>query len=203
MELKHYKVKCLYCGRDFISNKRSAMFCTKACANKYRKDTKQKVTRVCEICKDTYTPKTSNQKYCSFECKKKADRIKAAENKERKEPIKIEPKNCEYCGLGFIPITPTQKYCSKSCKEGMKRLKKKIRYRRTITGKRAKWTKEEIFKLEKLKKDGFSDYEIAKRLGKSVYQVRYQRSKLEGKILKYKINKLMKEEKEKEEKNSS
>lgn len=76
---KKYKHVCDYCGKEFYSEHKSNMFCSKECSNKSR--TKQKTKYVCAHCGKEFERLSSqvNGKhniYCSIECQNKGTGIR-------------------------------------------------------------------------------------------------------------------------------
>ena len=108
---------------------------------------------------------------------------------EEKKPLKELLKKCPVCGKDFFPRRGKQdKYCSRKCYE-----KAKARRRRSDTWKRVKkfmhsadatatnhnqpWTQEEEQFLAQ-NKGKLTYREIAERLGRTVYSVRWRAKKL-------------------------
>ena len=109
MNTKKKKV-CQVCGRDFVRTGNAQKVCKKCGAKKPLIAEKRK----CLVCGDEFeVPTTRNgakRKYCSAECRYKAQR-KAAANKIYY--------SCEWCGKP-LPENSTEKYCSEECRNKAK-----------------------------------------------------------------------------------
>ena len=88
----------------------------------------------CAICGAEFEPHTYNQKYCSRECYREAQRRQHAQkgrrNAKKREKKPLEPKICGVCGKSFIPHVWTQKYCSPECKKESGRIRAAESFRR-------------------------------------------------------------------------
>lgn len=89
---------CAFCGREFQA-KRASRYCSKSCSSKawtaersrkraLRRGTKK---RVCSICGKPFEVNAEhlNQKFCSYACKKRADRESRSKNRLRKDVISL------------------------------------------------------------------------------------------------------------------
>jgi len=74
-----HKRKCLVCGKDFV-NSHNQKYCSKKCFKIFYKQYHSKYyesryglskTKICPICKKTFTSDMFNKKYCSKECSNK------------------------------------------------------------------------------------------------------------------------------------
>jgi hypothetical protein len=68
----------------------------------------------CKICGRLFKPQHGRQKYCSDECKRKAD----AQRKQRERKAKTGSKSqsrCRQCGKLFTPSNKRQLYCTVEC----------------------------------------------------------------------------------------
>ena len=79
-----YKHTCLYCGCLFEAyGNNNRKYCSKECAGLASQSLKNQV-KECPVCKNKFTPKTSNQRYCGIDCVKEKRRIRADELRESK-----------------------------------------------------------------------------------------------------------------------
>ena len=117
--------------------------------------------RPCEICGQSYTPKSAVAKYCSGPCRKEAHfRARRLQPRPvrvcrqcgvefaplgsylrwycsedcRMEGRKLEARNCGHCGKQYQPNHGASLYCSASCaaKEGYERAKRQRRDREAV-----------------------------------------------------------------------
>lgn len=63
---------------------------------------------ICKFCKESFTTKTKNRKYCSKSCKMKQYR------QDEKNNI-VKSRICEICGKSYFPKLYRRTTCSKSC----------------------------------------------------------------------------------------
>ena len=61
--------------------------------------------KICPICGNAFSPVNARAKYCSIECRHRAEQLREEEKKAKVQRI------CEWCGQSFHPRTNTQKYC--------------------------------------------------------------------------------------------
>ena len=110
--------KCKGCGKNFIPNSPTHVYCIPTCRPK----------KICEFCGKSFVP-TSNSKgrFCSQNCFKQA-------------PKKAD-KECIVCGKVFKAYRKTSKYCSRKC-QGRNRKNIKIKTK-SISKKAldAKWSR--------------------------------------------------------------
>ncbi len=105
---RRYHRKCKNCGCGLPLHKQN--FCSRVCAQRfqakeYKRNHKIVVRRVCEVCGlELYGKKL---KYCSVECKNKA-------NNNKRYPDKVNNKICVVCGIGFVSERAA-KTCSPAC----------------------------------------------------------------------------------------
>jgi hypothetical protein len=105
-----HKFTCLRCGKEFLSDSKTAKYCSKAC--KYDGKIVNRLLKACRHCGKHFSTHNKNQKYCSKECKQKA------------EPVFPNVTCiCGYCGKTFMCSQtregigkPTRKFCSYKCK---------------------------------------------------------------------------------------
>ena len=73
------KCKCEICGKDFLGTKYNAnRFCSRQCYNQWH-GIKEK-ERTCPVCHKVFIAKTSEDKYCSWECYNKDRHLPKGEN---------------------------------------------------------------------------------------------------------------------------
>lgn len=104
-------LKCLNCGNDFSVFKSVAdksKFCSYKCCNEYKLKNSTASIKICSICGKEFTTYRHSQKYCSKECRGKADRKRVI-------------CTCDYCGVKFEkPINAYhsngRNYCSDDCR---------------------------------------------------------------------------------------
>lgn len=95
--------KCQYCGDNFISDFKANInkYCSKKC---YGLALKDKITKKCAICGETFeTTKSQNKIYCSRKC--------YGASKLNHELLG----KCECCGREYKKRKKSQKYCGKVC----------------------------------------------------------------------------------------
>ena len=61
--------------------------------------------KICPVCGNSFSPVNARAKYCSSECRRRAEQLREEEQKAKVQRI------CEWCGQSFHPRTNTQKYC--------------------------------------------------------------------------------------------
>lgn len=124
---------CARCGREFTTTRTTGpnqqKFCSKACrmADIYERNLvakrKPKVTIRCAVCgKEMTIPEGANRKYCSKECKRKAEY--GNKNYVPRDPVE---KACRHCGKTFSTRNAFQLYCSKECKAEYRKLHPEVR----------------------------------------------------------------------------
>lgn len=67
----------------------------------------------CDIYGHIFNARTSNAKYCSHDCGRKAKNLKSIERRKERKPFQ---KTCAFCGEPFEPLISIKKYCSIYCK---------------------------------------------------------------------------------------
>lgn len=114
---KNRTAVCPICGKEFIPNVWSQIYCSRECSLKKvcldRPNNLYK-ERECVICGKKFMPNTGLQKTCSEECRKiliKQRKKKLNDTKPRKT---FEERVCKYCGEKFTPKYYNQIFC---CKE--------------------------------------------------------------------------------------
>jgi len=106
------------------------------------------------------------------------------------DPVEVNSKICPVCGKKFYPRRGIQdKYCSRRCYEKAKTTRRKADTRKRVRAymhsadekaknKGKKWTPLEDRLLERLLEEGKTHREIAEKLGRTVYSVRWRVQKL-------------------------
>ena len=85
--------------------------------------------RVCVICKQTYTPNSNHQKYCSICGKRHAREVANAQRRLYRQAHRTAPqaKICINCGNTYIPTRGPQKHCL-DCRIVQKKKRSKARH---------------------------------------------------------------------------
>lgn len=139
---KLYKCKCLYCGKEFESIRKTTKYCSYEC-NKadYRNNHKKETyTRKCLYCGKEFVATRQTMVYCSEECSRSYYR----KNKHYTYHCK-----CEVCGKEFEAKYPNKRCCSMECSR--KLMSMKLRKRKATR----KVTPEAMAKeYERMKKSG-------------------------------------------------
>ena len=108
---------CLYCKKEFSSNKSQKKYCNEKCLRAFHKKKNtnnyvptgwDKSPRKCPGCNEEYTPKTSNQVYCGPEC------VLIVQRRSSKGPFQ-EKRNCEICNVEYTTHSPGGRFCSDEC----------------------------------------------------------------------------------------
>lgn len=120
MSKKNISKACLYCGKEFLTNRPGAKFCDWRCYNDWRKNqtgpSPRQVSITCDYCgkrfvKWKYRIVKGKQNFCSRKC--------AACSEQ--SPEQWTEQTCEICGrkfiiqTWFIIVRGHGKYCSKVC----------------------------------------------------------------------------------------
>ena len=71
--------------------------------------------KVCPICGRTVNRPGTTAKYCSLECRAKADKRNAELKRAKRNSEDVYSRKCRYCGKNFHTTVPTRKYCSTQC----------------------------------------------------------------------------------------
>ncbi len=101
---------CSMCGKEFEREKkpgRKPTVCSEECRKKKAKEDlnkRPKPNLFCEFCGEAFFGHTPKQRYCSVECRGKAQRS-----------LKGTTKVCVYCGKEFEPKSKNQRCCSIEC----------------------------------------------------------------------------------------
>ncbi len=120
-----YSKVCLYCGKEFIAKRRTAIFCGNSCSKKayhagtYIPKPDEEKAKICPICGKEFIPSIggNRQTYCSAKCRRERENRRANAKYVPKIRPLAEPRNCLYCGKKFSPdiIHADQKTCSQEC----------------------------------------------------------------------------------------
>lgn len=114
-------LQCVECNKEFVVKPYRAdvqKFCNKECRKAHLG---KRLTRVCECCGkefDTWLSQIvgNSRRFCSVECRKKAQPAQPLPNKAKRAPVF---KVCKTCETEFrVPPSraDTARYCSQSCK---------------------------------------------------------------------------------------
>ena len=76
----------------------------------------------CDFCGETFVLNCDGQRYCSYECKVKAQNQRARLKRESKHPPIV--KKCKECQKDFKTATHNAKFCSTYCRERSEAKKK-------------------------------------------------------------------------------
>lgn len=109
---KNIQLKCLKCGKGFISLKSSnRKYCSKKCYGLFGIG---KIKKICVNCNKSFESYNKNRKYCSDECFRKCYKLT------------ILTKNCEWCKKDFKTTSSKKKkkFCSRRCHFNWERSKK-------------------------------------------------------------------------------
>ena len=106
---------CALCGKEFLSNDRRKIFCSKRCkdiAHRVRSGIKcntnaEPYHKVCEVCGKPFDSFRDAAKTCSSECAKKY---------HGNITTPRDPRMCLVCGAIFMPKTDTQVTCGRECR---------------------------------------------------------------------------------------
>lgn len=95
---------CVFCGRKFMSSKRSAMYCSGICKHRAREARLGKLRGdvVCPNCGKVFQPKTSKQNFCSRSCSTTYSHAHCWSEKKR---------ICVDCGAEFLSQRKDRKRC--------------------------------------------------------------------------------------------
>ena len=127
---KIYNLVCKFCSKDFTSNCKLHKYCTKSCAKKQLNVSRRSTfeEKSCLRCEKIYTPKNSQSKFCSKECRLwtpdvlcqvcgvKITRGKwCKEHKPKKKNAEPVEKQCVTCEKVYKTKRPNSKYCKPNC----------------------------------------------------------------------------------------
>lgn len=122
---------CEYCGKEFMQNSPSQVYCSAECRIAHKKmidkanfvSKKCTVEKVCVICGKTFIANTASQMYCSPECKVVANHERQkelrkkyrAQKEEEKRKANKKPKLSlrDICCLAFAEHLSYGQYCQK------------------------------------------------------------------------------------------
>lgn len=94
---------CIYCSKEFTSNRKISKYCSPACSTKYIRREKADI-KYCRVCGKLLGKLVNGRVYCSKQC----DVLWRKQNP-------IYPKECLVCGKSFKSNLPKQVYCCKIC----------------------------------------------------------------------------------------
>ena len=86
----------------------------------------------CVICGRSFNARTSNAKYCSDDCRRKAKNLKSRAQRKERTPLQ---KTCVICARSFETFANNKMYCSRECKKAAERRRKRARPVRSIVEK--------------------------------------------------------------------
>ena len=158
------------------------------------------VIKKCKICEKLFhieNPNKNAVRYCSDECRKEGmkqinkkywEKNKDKINQQRKRFYK-EKRNCRFCKKEFEAFHPNAKFCSIKCKNKFAYLLNKEKndikrkainnaYRARAKDLYKKWTKDDIKKLKRYYKKGYTNQKIAEKLGRTPFSVAVKISRL-------------------------
>lgn len=104
--------KCPHCGKEFMPNRISQIYCSVRCKYDERNERRRKMKPIkCAICGEEFTPKHGRHIYCSPRCKE------IAHNAQRRQKYGYQHEvKCEMCGRIFVrTVDGRRKYCSEEC----------------------------------------------------------------------------------------
>lgn len=119
---KTYTKVCPYCGDEFETHNKRAVYCSSTCASRKHAD-KVRGEYFCEYCgKPRYSDHPNRNRFCSRGCAQKAkyyssleEEIKIKNDREEKQRAIHKESECLICGKIFIPISSKHFYCSEDC----------------------------------------------------------------------------------------
>lgn len=107
---------CKNCGKVFIRNKNPSQFCSRRCADAYRRTQRLGHTVICEICKTPFKTNRPSKKTCSTECAiiRQQQIDKEHHVAQKTAPGKTStPRACIVCGGALPDNCAWRKYCLK------------------------------------------------------------------------------------------
>lgn len=137
LEKEIFSKVCVICKKVFETSKKRKITCSNECSAYYKKH-RDKVlnepktyTFNCSICGKEFTTNSSNQKYCSVQCRNLNNNKYAHKyyDKHRTKLIKI----CPVCGKEFYYSIKHHKYCSDDCFNEMIKQKNALKEKNKIT----------------------------------------------------------------------
>lgn len=136
-------IKCVCCGKDFYSNYKHKLYCSREC---YLAGNKVCGKGTCKQCGVEFVKTTPTKKFCSKEC------LNKHQTKKRKNLKIPKYRMCEVCNSEFEVTKKHLIYCSFECYEKGKRIKellckKKNKSRNQELGKEWRKNNKEKIKL--------------------------------------------------------
>lgn len=120
----NYIKKCIYCGKEFSTQKSWQKFCCAKCREDNRKkNNKKQYIKVCKNCGEEFTTNLDFKKYCSKECRLKARKLR--NNAKPKLKKNKSQAYCVFCGKLFYKNRANQKCCSQECCSEYKKIYRK------------------------------------------------------------------------------
>lgn len=122
------KIKCRFCGKEFISTRDKQKYCSARCSNAGLVRLAKPVERKCAWCGKVFTTDMRNKKYCSAACRNESDndRSKQWYRKKSKGTTCV----CRFCGDEFIREKKNQIYCTDECAKRADSVKQNERYKK-------------------------------------------------------------------------
>lgn len=118
---------CPWCEQTFAIKTPNHRFCSLECSRAFHNSKASKKNRakpqpqeekLCDRCKQPYTPgKQPNQRFCSDRCSKAFYKKKLKDNYQPRQDREFSTKRCPYCQTRFETNKSWQKFCSVECTE--------------------------------------------------------------------------------------
>lgn len=143
------KANCKYCNKELI-NTREALFCSRACFNKHRRENTKQTTQACHSCGSSFTTYKAGggrlRIYCSRACSYQGSR-----GKKRDLPSKKKVLTCVFCQSVYTRYAVAgrpQMFCSRTCylrSDHHKEIQRKKMLARGLRGeKNPRWTGDKV-----------------------------------------------------------
>lgn len=105
------QTRCHGCGQMFTRDRRRRTqppkYCSNRCANRTNTQ-KGKIDTLCVECNLAYKAKTSNNRYCTPECRK-------THNQRKRKERHGTPSVCGHCHKPYYKLNPGSRYCGLNC----------------------------------------------------------------------------------------
>lgn len=115
-----YKKQCPYCGSEFETHNKRAVYCSSTCAaRKYGDEVRGEY--FCEYCgKPRHSDHPNRNRFCSRACASKSQRYGTIEQEQKAKQEELSPKVqairiCPVCNRRFRPLNSNHLYCSRDC----------------------------------------------------------------------------------------
>ena len=113
---------CLYCKKEFSSNKSQKKYCNEKCLRAFHKKKEtyyvpkewDKSPRKCVVCGKEYVPRQNISKYCNKKCSQAFHKKKNTNNYVPAGWDK-SPRKCPGCNEEYTPKVISQVYCGPEC----------------------------------------------------------------------------------------